>query len=103
MFREILNRALQTAGNQENLALQMDLSPSALSKKLKGGAGSVTWQFQETNEEKTMSWKSFLQNLIITVVMMACFAYASYLGMLAAVHEIEKRDKAVVATAVVKK
>lgn len=39
MFREILNKALSVAGNQENLAAQMDLSPSALSKKLKGEAG----------------------------------------------------------------
>jgi DNA-binding transcriptional regulator YdaS (Cro superfamily) len=39
MFREILNRALAVAGNQENLASKMDVSPSALSKKLKGEAG----------------------------------------------------------------
>ena len=39
MFREILNKALQTAGNQENLAVKLDLSPSALSKKMKGEAG----------------------------------------------------------------
>jgi hypothetical protein len=39
MFREILNKALQHTGNQENLATKMDLSPSALSKKLKGESG----------------------------------------------------------------
>lgn len=39
MFREILNKALQNAGNQENLAIKLDLSPSALSKKLKGETG----------------------------------------------------------------
>jgi transcriptional regulator with XRE-family HTH domain len=39
MFREIVNKALQHAGNQENLATKMDLSPSALSKKLKGETG----------------------------------------------------------------
>jgi hypothetical protein len=39
MFRDILNMALHRAGNQENLAAKMDISPSALSKKLKGEAG----------------------------------------------------------------
>ncbi len=39
MFRDILNMALHNAGNQENLAAKMDISPSALSKKLKGEAG----------------------------------------------------------------
>ncbi len=38
-FRDILNKALQIAGNQENLATKLDLSPSALSKKLKGETG----------------------------------------------------------------
>jgi uncharacterized protein YggU (UPF0235/DUF167 family) len=39
LFREILNKALQNTGNQENLAIKLDISPSALSKKMKGEAG----------------------------------------------------------------
>ncbi len=34
MFRDVVNKALQNTGNQENLATKLDLSPSALSNKL---------------------------------------------------------------------
>lgn len=39
IFRRVLNEALQAAGNQENLATIINISASALSKKINGEAG----------------------------------------------------------------
>lgn len=36
MFRDILNNAIKKAGNQENLASKLDLSPTALTNKING-------------------------------------------------------------------
>jgi hypothetical protein len=44
MFREILNNAIRKAGNQENLAAKLDISPTALTNKING---KTSWHESE--------------------------------------------------------
>jgi len=46
-FRDVTVKALTKAGKQESLAIQLDLSPSSLSKKLSGETG---WSETEINK-----------------------------------------------------
>lgn len=47
MFREIVNRAVHNVESQANLAVQLDISPSVLSKKMKGEVG---WTEQDIDQ-----------------------------------------------------
>lgn len=38
-FRQVINRCIKEAGNQENLARSLDMSPAALCKKISGDSG----------------------------------------------------------------
>jgi len=46
-FRDAVGKALIKAGKQESLAIELDLSPSSLSKKLTGETG---WSETEINK-----------------------------------------------------
>ncbi len=50
-FAKLLNLAIQKAGKQEQLAVRLDLAPSALSKRLNGEVG-----WQETEIDKLLDF-----------------------------------------------
>jgi len=41
-----------------------------------------------------MTWKTFLQNALLTILMAACCVAASYIGMTAAIDHMDAREAA---------
>ena len=47
MFTALITEGISKCGNQENLAIRLDLSPSALSKRINGETG---WHDKDINK-----------------------------------------------------